>query len=66
MSDTYFVTVNCPYCGEENPKNRALEDGGVLGLPYKEGRENIFTCDYCGKKFKIVQGAFRAEKVDVN
>lgn len=64
MSDTYFVTIDCPYCGAKNPSQEEVEEGGMIGMTYKDEWDNTWTCHNCGKEFRIIRGEFRAEKID--
>ncbi len=57
MSDTFFLTIECPYCGKENPSEEAKKEYPAMGMgiPYQDEYSNEYECDYCGKEFKIVQ-----------
>jgi len=64
MTDTYFLTIKCPYCGEENPSEETKKEylAMGMGIPYQDEFSNKYECDYCGKEFKIVK-KFMAEKL---
>lgn len=59
MSKTYWNEENsdliiCPYCGKEyEPMYEETYIGGKEVDCYKEGEQGEFTCDECGKKFRL-------------
>ena len=59
MSDSYSNSeisgsIICPYCGKEyEPSYEDTYIGGDSVNCYEEGDQGTFTCDDCGKRFKL-------------
>ena len=59
MSDSYWNSedddkIICPYCGHKyEPSYEDCIIGDKIANCYKEGDTQIFTCDYCRKKFTM-------------
>ena len=46
--------IICPYCGKEyEPSYEDTWIGGDSVNCYEEGDQGTFTCDDCGKRFKL-------------
>jgi len=46
--------IICPYCGKKyEPTYEETYIGGEDVDCYKEGEQGEFTCDECGKKFRL-------------
>ena len=46
--------IICPYCGKKyEPTYEETYIGGKDVDCYKEGEQGEFTCDECGKKFRL-------------
>jgi hypothetical protein len=47
-------SIICPYCGKEyEPSYEDTFIGGDSVNCYEEGNQGTFTCDDCGKRFKL-------------
>ena len=72
MSEIYSnyeigTNITCPYCGKEyEPSYEETYIGGEPVECYEEGLQE-FTCDHCGKRFKMqasLTWSYETETID--